>query len=134
MALRARALLVRADSLLPEGLNLRQVPFVDSWMVVEDVEPIELARAVHDAGWHFMWIDSDCSSTAWALNDETAVLRAITNALTQKRQSFNVAEIGAIRISRRVGFRIATVMVHYRHIQESPALGDADGLPVRQLL
>lgn len=134
MALRTGTLFLRADCPLPAGLNLRQFPFVDSWMAVEEVEPIELARAVNDAGWHFMWIDSDFSSTAWALNDETAVMRALTNALAQKRQSFNVAEIGAIRISRRLGFRMATVTVHYRHIQESASLGDAHGLPVRQLL
>ncbi len=134
MGLRTRALFLRADCPLPAGLNLRQVPFVKSWMAVEDVEPIELARAVRDAGWHFMWIDSDCSSTAWALSDETAVMRAITQALTQKQQSFNVAELGALRISRRLGFRVATVTVHYRQIQQSASLGSADGLPVRQLL
>ncbi len=134
MALRTGALFLRADCPLPAGLNLRQVPFVKSWTAVEDVEPIELARAVHDAGWHFMWIDSDASSTGWALNDDTAVLRAITNALTQRRRSFNVAELGAIRISRRLGFRVATVTVQYRHIQQSASLGDADGVPVRQLL
>jgi len=134
MVLRTSSIFLRTDSLLPAELNLRQAPFDNSWNSVEEAAPIELARAVKDAGWHFMWIDSDCSRSAWGLNDEAAVTRAIARALRHMRHSFNAAELGVIRITRHLGFRIAKVTVHSRHIQQSALLGLLDGSTVRQLL
>lgn len=95
---------------------------------------MDLARAVHDAGWHFMWVDSDCSSTAWGRNDESAIARAVARALSRTACNLNAAELGGIRVSRRLGFRFATVTLHRRHIQQSALLGSVNGLPVRQLL
>ena len=95
---------------------------------------MELARAVRDTGWHFMWIDSDCSSTAWGLNDEAAIARAVARALTQTSAGLNTLELGGIRVSRRLGFSFATVTVHCRHIQQSASLALVNGLPVRQLM
>jgi hypothetical protein len=132
--LNTRAIYLRAGCLLPAGLGLRQAPFGKSWTTVEDAAPIELARAVCDAGWHFLWIDSDCSRTGWGLNDEAAVTRAIARALRGTRKGFNVAEVGVIQVSRRLGLRIAKVTVHCRHIQQNAMLGSPDGLPIRQLL
>lgn len=132
--LSTRAIYLRAGCLLPSGLKLRRAPFGKSWTTVEDAAPIELAHAVREAGWHFMWIDSDCSRTGWGLNDEAAITRAITRALTRMRRGFNGAEVGVIRVSRHMGLCIAKVTVHSRHIQQSASLDSPDGLPIRQLI
>ena len=132
--LRTSSVFLRADCLLPAELNLRQVPFDESWMTLEEAMPMDLARAVNDAGWHFMWIDADCSRSAWGLNDEAAVTRAIARALRHMRRRFNAAELGVIRVKRHLGFRIAKVTVHSRLIQQSALLGLLDGVIVRQLL
>lgn len=125
---------LRRHSLLPVGIIVRQVPFNRLWVSLPDEAPMGLARAVQDAGWHFMWIDSDYSSTAWGLSDEAAITRAVARALRRTAYSFNAAELGGIRVSRRLGFRFATVTLHRRLIQQSALLGSVDGVAVRQLI
>jgi hypothetical protein len=118
---------------LPNGLHLIQKPFDTKWMSVENAAPAQLDLAVREAGWHFMWIESACSRLGCGRTDEAASNRAITRALTQTKARFNAAELGLLRVSRYLGFRVAKATLHTRHIQERASLGLIDELTIRQL-
>lgn len=131
--MRTPAIFLRVGCRLPAGLNLRQVPFDDSWMHVENEAPAQLDVAVRDAGWHFMWIESACSRLGWGRTDEAASRRAIARALSQLQKRFNTAELGRVRVSRYPGFRIAKATLRMRHIQQDASLGLVDELTIRML-
>ena len=127
------AIFLRMGCVLPNGLHLIQKPFDTKWMSVENAAPAQLGLAVREAGWHFMWIESACSRLGCGRTDEAASNRAITRALTQTKARFNAAELGLLRVSRYLGFRVAKATLHTRHIQERASLGLIDELTIRQL-
>lgn len=127
------AIFLRMGCVLPNGLHLIQKPFDTKWMSVENAAPAQLDLAVREAGWHFMWIESACSRLGCGRTDEAASNRAITRALTQTKARFNAAELGLLRVSRYLGFRVAKATLHTRHIQERASLGLIDELTIRQL-
>lgn len=131
--MRAPAIYLRAGCTLPTGLNLRQVPFDNAWMFVENTAPATLDFAVRDAGWHFMWIESSCSRLGCGRTDEAATHRAITRALSQSPERFNAAELGNVRVSRYLGLRVAKATLHARHIQQNASLGLIDEFTSRTL-
>lgn len=117
------AIFLRVECALPSGIHLRQKPFDKMWVSVENAAPAQLDLAIRDAGWHFMWIQSACCRLGWGRTDEAAVTRAITRALKQTLARFNAAELGFVRVSRCLGFRVARATLHTRHIQECASLG-----------
>ncbi|HEY6446848.1 MAG TPA: hypothetical protein VIY53_10335 [Acidobacteriaceae bacterium] len=129
--IRAPAIFLRVGSILPHGLSLTQKSFDEAWMVAEDAAPAHLDLAVRNAGWHFMWIDSECCRRGCGRTDEAASHRAIARALSQTKARFNAAELGVVRISRWLGVRVAKATLHTRHIQENGSLGLIDELTVR---
>lgn len=124
---------LRVGCVLPNGLHLKQKPFGKEWMSVENAVPAQLDVAVRGAGWHFMWIESACSRSGYGRTDEAAGNRAITRALAQTKLRFNAAELGGLRVSRFLGFRVAKATLHSRHIQQDASLGLIDELTIRQL-
>jgi len=126
--IRAPAIFLRVGSLLPHGLSLRQTRFDNAWMVAEDVAPAHADLAVRNAGWHFMWINSVCCRLGYGRTDEAASQRAIARALSQTEARFNAAELGAVRISRWCGVRVAKATLYTRHIQRNSSPGLIDEL------
>jgi hypothetical protein len=131
--IRAPAIFLRAGSILPYGLGLRQRRFDKAWMVAEDVAPAHLDLAVRNAGWHFTWIDSACCRRGCGRTDEAASRRAIARALSQTEARFNAAELGVVRVSRWWGVRVAKATLYTRNIQQNRALGSIDELTLRRL-
>lgn len=117
------AIFLRVGSLLPHGLRVKQRSFDKAWMVAEDEAPAQLDLDIRNAGWHFMWIDSTWWRLGCGRTDEAASHRAITRALSQAEMRFNAAELGALRISRCWGLRVAKATLHTRHIQQNSSLG-----------
>lgn len=131
--IRTPAIFLRVGCSLPASLHLRQAPFDNSWMSVENTAPAKLDVAVREAGWHFMWVESACSRLGWGRTDEAATRRAIVRALSQLRKRFNTAELSRVRVSRYPGFRIAKATLQMRHIQQDASLGLIDELTIRML-
>jgi hypothetical protein len=123
---------LRAGCALPDGLDLNQVRFGNSWMSVENASSA-LDEAVRNAGWHFMWIVNACSRFGFGRTGASAAKQAITRALEQTQARFNAAELGAIRISQFPGFQVARATLHTRHIQEDASLSLIDEMTIRQL-
>jgi hypothetical protein len=124
---------LRVGCVLPGGLQLKQKAFGNEWMSVQNAAPAQLDLAVREAGWHFMWIEPACSRLGCGRTDESAGNRAIARALAQTKARFNAAELGVLRVSRYLGFRIAKATLHARQIQERASLGLIDELTIRQL-
>lgn len=131
--MRAPAIFLRAGSILPHGLALRQRSFDKAWMVAEDAAPAQLDLAIRNAGWHFIWIDSVCCRMGCGRTDEAASHRAIARALSKTEKRFNAAELGVVRISRWWGVRVAKATLYTRHIQRNSSLGSIDELTIRLL-
>jgi hypothetical protein len=124
---------LRAGCTLPNGLDLKQVQFGNSWMSVENAANTALDAAVRKAGWHFMWIVNACSRFGFGRTGASAAKRAITRALEQTQARFNAAELGSIKMSQYPGFQIARATLLTRHIQERASLGLIDEMIFRQL-
>ena len=127
------AIFFRVGSLLPQALHLKQKRFGKRWMLAEDAAPAQLDRAVRNAGWHFLWIDSACSRRGYGRTDESATYRAIARALSHTEARFNAAELGSVRVSRYLGLRIAKATLHTRHIQQNGSVSRIDESTIGQL-
>lgn len=127
------AIFFRVGSLLPQALHLKQKRFGKQWMLAEDAAPAQLDRAVRNAGWHFLWIDSACSRRGYGRTDESATYRAIARALSHTEARFNAAELGSVRVSRYLGLHIAKATLHTRHLQQNESLNRIDKKTIRRL-
>lgn len=128
---RPPAIFLRAGCVLPNALHLKQKPFGDAWLWVENASPAQLDLAVRMAGWQFVWLDAACSALGCGRTDEAAARRAIARALAQTKTKFNAAELAVLRVSRYLGFRVAKATLHTRHIQQRASFG-MDEQTVRQ--
>ena len=116
---------------MPDGLDVKQKPFDDAWMSVEDAAPAQLDVAVRNLGWHFMWMALACSRFGLGRTDEYAARNAIGRALSQTEAKYNAAELELVQISRYLGLRVAKATLHTRHIQHGATLGVKDELTDR---
>ncbi|MGC1782211.1 MAG: hypothetical protein WA708_06815 [Acidobacteriaceae bacterium] len=126
------AIFLRAGCTLPDGLNLRQQQFCETWMSVEDTMSTTLDVKIRTAGWHFMWLEDAYLCYGVDRTEAFAVTKAITHALHQVKSRFNAAELGSIKASKYPGFRIARIALYARQIQQQPFLSLIDESTIRQ--
>jgi hypothetical protein len=127
------AIFLRAECVLPDGLNLAQEQFCKAWMSIEDTTSIVLDEKVRTAGWHFMWLADTCSYSGVSRMATSAVNKAIIGALKRIQGRFNAAELDSIKISKYPGFHVAKITLHTRHIQQQTSLSLIDEMTIRQL-
>lgn len=127
------AMFLRRGCVLPDGLDLRQERFSDAWMSIEDTTSTVLDARVRSSGWHFMWLDDACSSTAIGRTAASAIGKAAVGALARVKGRFNAAEVDSIKVSKYPGFQIARIALHSRHIQQQASLALIDEMTIRQL-
>jgi hypothetical protein len=127
------AMFLRTECVLPDGLNLVQKQFCETWMSIEDMTSTVLDGMVRNAGWHFMWLVGVCSSFAVGRTTASAIDKAIAGALNRIQGRFNAAELDSIKVSTYPGFQVARITLHARHIQQHASLGLVDEMTIRQL-
>ena len=125
---------LRAGRTLPDGLDLVQEQFCDSWMAVKDTMSEALDVSVRGAGWHFMWTGDSYTRVGVGRTMLSAVGKATTRALKQVKREFNAAELGAINVSQYPGCQVAKITVYARHIQRQATLAPRDKLTIQQLM
>jgi hypothetical protein len=123
---------LRNACLLPDGLDLAPKRFSVAWMSVEETTSVELDAKVRSAGWNFIWLRHVCSRFAVAQTETVAVAKAIERALKTIKHGFNAAEFDSLKVLRFPGFRVATVTLHARQIQQDPLLSLSCEKTVRQ--
>jgi hypothetical protein len=124
---------LREGCTLPEQFDLRQAPFCKGWTEANETLVTQLDFGIRGASWHFMWIAGSHSSRGLGRTQETAVHKALVRALGQVMERFNAAEFGSMTVTSFLGFTMARVTIHARHIQKHASLDRAEGSRVRQL-
>lgn len=124
---------LRDSCILPADSDLRLEPFSVGWKVAAGTLVTQLDFGIRGAGWHFMWIAGSHSSWAIGRAPDTATHRALVRVLEDVRKRFNSAELGAVQVTSFLGFNMAKVTVHARHIQKQTSLDRAEENRLQQL-
>ena len=74
-----------------------------------------------------MWLADTSSCSGVSLTATSATDKPIRGALKRIQKRFNAAELESIKLSKYLGFQVARVTLHARHIQQSAILGLIDG-------
>jgi hypothetical protein len=124
---------LREGCILPDRFILHRQPFCEGWAEAIGTVVTELDAGIRDAGWHFMWIESSHSSRALGRTPESAIRGALVHALGAMNGRFNAAELGSLKITSCLGFKMAKVTLLARHIQEQTSLDRAEERRLQQL-
>jgi hypothetical protein len=109
---------LRNRCVLPSGVDLRQEPFSKGWSEAIGVLSSELGASIRNRGCHFMWMTDSHSVRGLGRTPETAIHRALVRALREVDWRFNGAELDSFQITNCLGFQMAKVTLHARHIQK----------------
>ena len=116
------SMFLRTGCALPNQLDLCLRPFCAGWTEAIDTLVAQMDVRVRKAGWHFMWIEGSHSSWGLGRTTESVVHRALVRALKKVKGSFNAVELGSLRITNCLVFKMARVTIHARQIQEETSL------------
>ena len=123
---------LREGCILPDQFHLRQEPFCKGWTEAMGILVAELDSRIRSVGWHFMWMMDSHSSQALGRTAETATHRALVRALKHVRGRFNAAELGSMQVTQFLGWKIAKVTLHARHIQKHTSLDLPEEIRLRR--
>ncbi len=122
-AIKRESILVRADAELPDFLQIAREPFLPRWGCVRRFRPAELERELGKVDWHFFFIPPEIQAFGLARVPDRALHKAITRLLGRAEvEKLNALEITNITTKTYLGFHLASVRAHLRHIQDSPFL------------
>jgi hypothetical protein len=124
---------LREGCALPERSDLHQIPFCDGWTEANGTLVTDLDFGIRGAGWHFMWIADSYSSRGLGRTQETATHTALVRALEDVKERFNAAELGSMQVTSFLGFKMARVTVHARHIQKQASLDRVEERRLQEL-
>lgn len=128
----AGTILIRDGSLLPEALQIESEPCVPGWRLVKDLDGYGLDRKIRAAGWAFFCMAGDIQATAFGIDTQKMVRKAIQRVLTSvKTERFNSPEITRVDLKHFLGLPYATVNARARHIQESIFLSTSEHVQPR---
>src|SRR5579871_5664318 len=119
----AGTVLIKSNTLMPEGLKLEAGPFVSDWRVVKDYDAYGLDRAIQEKGWTFFFLREETEATVFGTNEQRMFRRTVSRILARgKANNFNCLEItkvSSVGAPRFPWFRYLTVSAQWRHIQKS---------------
>jgi hypothetical protein len=107
---------------MPAHFGLAQRSYAENWMLVEEIDAPVLDTMIRHAGWHFMYLQGFCMRSGVGLTRDNAIHRALGRALKGLSVEFNAAELESVEVSTYPVFKIATVTVQPRHLQENTSL------------
>jgi hypothetical protein len=123
-------ILIKDNTLLPEGLRLEAGPGVPGWRVVKDFDGYGLDRTIQKTGWTFFCLAGEVKATVFGIDNQSMLRRAIERILaSEKSDGFNSLEItrvASVGSGRFPPVRYVTVSAKWRHIQERPLLLSAE--------
>jgi hypothetical protein len=125
---------LREGCVLPDQFQICRDPYCKGWELAVGGVASELDANIRRAGWHFMWMTDSRSSHGFGSNPETAIHRALINALKRVNGRFNAAELGSIHITNCLGLKIAKVTLHARQIQRRTSLVLAEESRLQEVL
>jgi hypothetical protein len=127
----AGRIFIRDGTLLPKNLQIESEPYTPRWRSVKNLDGHALSRKIHDAGWTFFCLAYETKATAFGIDEEKMMRRAIERILANREaqaEKFNSLEIVGVawlESKRFLGIRQITISAHSRHIQESAIIFQA---------
>jgi hypothetical protein len=127
----AGRIFIRDGTVLPETLQIESEPYTPRWRSVKNLDGYALNRKIHDAGWTFFCLAYETKASAFGIDEEKMLRRAIERILANREaqaEKFNSLEIVRVASSaskRYLGIRHITVSARSRHIQESAIIFQA---------
>jgi hypothetical protein len=122
-AIKAGAIVIKEEILLPQDLEFNSEVCAPGWKIVTDADGAQLDRRIRKAGWNFFCMAEEVRASAFGINAQRMIHRAIARILKDHRSdAFNALEIKQIAPlgSRRFpGIWYVAVSARFRHIQES---------------
>ena len=107
---------------MPEALLLEGKSYSSGWRSVSNLDLNELDTAISKAGWTFFFMAGEIKITAFGLDKEQAVRRAVKRVITNvESHKCNCVEITEVSAKSFLGMPYVNVIAHSRHIQESSA-------------
>jgi hypothetical protein len=129
---RAKTILIREDTPLPENLSIESEAFLPGWRVVKNLDRSTLARNIEGADWNFFYLAGAMRATVLGRDRSGTLRRAVKRVLArQEGQKFNSLEITKVVSKRFLGIPFTSVTAHSRHIQQGIALVPAKDFVLR---
>ncbi len=123
------AILIEEGALLPESLRLESEVYSNGWRLVKNLDGYGLDRKIRAAGWTFFYMAAEVNATAIGSDLEKTKRKTIKRILANRKSAkFNCVEISQAATKRFLGLPYVSVSAHWRHIQESLVLFQADRL------
>ena len=119
----AGTVLIKAGTILPEGLQLDSEQYSKGWKLLKNLDGKGLDRKISEAGWTLFFIANEVNATAVGSDLEKTTRRAVKKVIAHmKSERFNCLEVVQVAGKRFLGLPYVAVSAHPRHIQESMSL------------
>ena len=112
---------------IPRLSGLETEPWFGEWSVVKVPDAFALDRAIHAAGWNFLFMAVEVKTMFLGVLAPEKIQRALMRILAKvKPQHFNSLEVTGIVARRFLGVPYVTVSAHSRHMQQSCNLDSSE--------
>ena len=123
-------MLMRAQTELPDGLNLTTEEFREDWNFLRTVNAQRLEKKILTRGWSFIRIADESLRSGVGDTSQEAIASALKLALRRISTDSNAAQVEHIELTQYPWFFLARVRVYPFRIQQgaAPSVAD-DSLP-----
>ena len=122
-------ILIKEGTLLPEGLQLENEPYLKRWRLVQNLDSSGLDRKLCEARWTLFYTAEEVKAVVVGYDLEKMTRRAVKRVVaSMKSDGLNCVEIAHVTAKRFLGVPYVTVSARPRHIQESMFLFHAKRL------
>jgi hypothetical protein len=115
-------MLIRMQSELPEGMELRAQEFREGWSFVGIGDSRLLEKKLLKEGWKFIKIEDGWMRSGVGETAQAAIANALNLSLRHVSEHFNAVEVSHIEWTQYPWFFVAKVMVNPCRIQEGAIL------------
>jgi hypothetical protein len=127
-AIKTGTILIEGDATMPSSLVLEGKSYSGGWRSVSNLDLNGLDAAIHKAGWTFFFMAGEIKITAFGLDKDRAVRRAVKRVITNvEAHKCNCVEITEVAAKSFLGMPYVNVSAHSRHIQKSSAFASQQG-------
>ena len=127
-AIKTGTILIEGDATMPSSLVLEGKSYSGGWRSVSNLDLNGLDAAIHKAGWTFFFMAGEIKITAFGLDKDRAVRRAVKRVITNvEAHKCNCVEITEVATKSFLGMPYVNVSAHSRHIQKSSAFASQQG-------
>ncbi|MBS1851493.1 MAG: hypothetical protein JST79_11310 [Acidobacteria bacterium] len=124
--IRTGSVLVKSDVRLPDSAGFESKRF-GPWRLLTKADGFEVERALSEAGWHFFFMVPQIAFGALSVKPNKAIRAALKKVFVAvEKQGFNALEIAEVTAKGILGLHYVKVVVHARHVKNSPFLRDLD--------